>query len=297
LLNNNNQLKDNYNLNAKLIFLKALVKNILKNPGLYYFLQGSYRQLLLKKKKIFCSIKYAKWKGSGFTCNCCGESYSKFVPDYPSAENKNAIAVNHVIAGYGTNILCPACLSTARERLIMALFKNEFTLTGKYILHLSPEKILYEYLKINNTVITADIEPLLYKNIDAHIKQQDATRLSYSNDSFDVVIGNHIMEHIPEDTKAIAEIYRILKPGGRAILQVPYSTAIPDTIEAPDMQDPKKQAALFGQKDHVRIYQLQDYINRIQQAGFKVRVIGYDDLAAYYKNAIQEKESFLSILK
>jgi SAM-dependent methyltransferase len=179
----------------------------------------------------------------------------------------------------------------------MALLINEFKLTDKCILHLSPEKKLFEYLKINNKVVTADIEPLFYKSIDTNIKQEDATGLSYSNNSFDVVMGNHIMEHIPDDTKAIGEIYRILKPGGRAILQVPYSTTIAATIEAPDMHDPKKQAALFGQKDHVRIYRLQDYINRLQQVGFKVSVIEHNHLTAYHKNAIQDKESFLSILK
>ncbi len=277
--------------------MKTIIKNSLKNLGLYYFLQGMYRQLVFKKKKIICRLKYAKWKGSGFACNCCGVSYRKFVPDYPSAENKNAIAINQVVAGYGINILCPACLSTARERLIMALLINEFKFTDKYILHLSPEKKIFEYLKINNEVISADIEPLFYKSIDANINQEDATCLSYRSNSFDVVIGNHIMEHIPDDIKAIGEIYRILKPGGRAILQVPFSTTIASTIEAPDMHDPKRQAALFGQKDHVRIYRLQDYINRIEQVGFKVKVIGYDELKAYHKNAIQDQESFLSILK
>ncbi len=281
----------------KPLFLKAIIKNILKNLGLYYFLQGRYRQCLFWIKKMYCRIKYAKYRGSGFTCNCCGESYRKFVPDNPTDENKNAIALNQVIAGYGTNILCPACLSTARERLIMALLINEFKPTGNYILQLSPERNLFRFLKKNNNVVTADIEPLLYKSIDAQVQHEDATCLSFSNNSFDVVVGNHIMEHIPDDRKAISEIYRILKPGGRAILQVPYSTTIANTFESPDLADPQKQSALFGQKDHVRIYRLQDYINRIKQAGFKVSVIEYNDLAVYHKNAIQDKEVFISIVK
>jgi SAM-dependent methyltransferase len=277
--------------------LKENLKNILKFAGVYHFLQGNYRQLLFNAKKISCRYKYLKFKGSGFKCNCCGASYSKFIPDYPSAENANAINTNEVIAGYGQNILCPNCLSTARERLIIALLKNEFKIAGKKILHFSPEKNIYNFLKTNNEIITADIEPLFYKSIDGKIKNEDATRLSFNDNSFDVVIGNHILEHIPDDVKAMTEIYRVLKPGGRAVLQIPYSTKINDTIEQPEINDAKKQCAMFGQKDHVRIYQLQNYVVRLQSCGFKVMLIQYNDLAAFYINAIQHNEVFISILK
>jgi len=277
--------------------LKALLKNILQKLGCYHFLQGNYRQVLFTFKKLASRYKYAKFKGEGFTCNCCGAVYSRFIPDHPVAENNTAIKANHVIAGYGENILCPACLSTARERLIIAVLNNDIKLSGKKILHLSPEKNLYNFIKVNNEVITADIQPLWYKKIDSAIKAEDATQFSFNDHSFDVVIANHIMEHIPNDRKALAEIYRVLKPGGRAILQVPYSTTIAYTIEDPGINDPQQQSALFGQKDHVRIYQLNDYIHRLQAGGFTVAVTTYEELSAYYKNAIQHDEVFLSILK
>ncbi len=277
--------------------MKETVKNILKKLGLYYFLQCNYRNILSSIKRINYKIQYAKYRGAGFECNCCGATYNKFVPDYPSAENAHAINTNEVIAGYGENILCPACLSTARERLIIALLKSEIKISGKKILHFSPEKNIYNFIKQHNEVVTADIEPLFYKIIDDKIKNEDATRLSFAVNSFDVIIGNHILEHIPDDKKAIKEMYRVLKPGGRAILQVPYSTTILTTLETPEINNPEKQSALYGQKDHVRIYQLQDYISRLQKAGFKVEVIDYSNLNAYYKNAIQPNEVFLSILK
>ncbi len=277
--------------------MKAAAKNILKKLGLYYFLQGNYRNFLLNVKRLNCKIQYSKFKGKGFECNCCGETYSKFVADYPAAENAYAINVNEVIAGYGENILCPACLSTARERLIIALLKNQIKISGKKILHFSPEKNIYNFIKQHNEVITADIEPLFYKIIDSKIKNEDATSLSFADNSFDVIIGNHILEHIPNDAKAMQEMYRVLKPGGRAILQVPYSTKILNTLETPEINDPAQQSALYAQKDHVRIYQLHNYISRLQTAGFKVVVIDYKNLSAYYKNAIQPNEVFLSILK
>ena len=277
--------------------MKEYLKKLLKLVGVYHFLQGNYRQLLFTIKKISCRIKYAKYKGTGFECNCCGASYGKFVPDYPTEENANALKVNEVIAGYGENILCPACLSTARERLIIALLNNKFKISGKKVLHFSPEKNIYRFITTNNEVTTADIQPLFYKSIDSNIKAEDATRLSYADNSFDLVIGNHIMEHISADVKAMAEIYRVLRPGGRAILQIPYSNTIATTIEEPEINDAQKQSALFGQKDHVRIYQLQDYIKRLQSCGFTVSIIEYKDLAAFYKNAIQVNECFISILK
>ncbi len=277
--------------------MKEYLKKLLKLLRAYHFLQSNYRQLLFTIKKINCRIKYAEFKGTGFECNCCGVSYNKFVPDYPSAENANALKINAVIAGYGENILCPACLSTARERLIIALLSNQFKITGKKILHFSPEKNIYRFIKTNNEVITADIAPMFYKSIDSNIKNEDATRLSYADNSFDLVIGNHIMEHIPNDVKAMAEIYRVLKPGSRALLQVPYSITIAATIEEPEINDPQKQSALYGQKDHVRIYLLQDYINRLQSCGFIITLIEYKDLTPFYKNAIQANEAFISILK
>ena len=277
--------------------MKKSVKNILKKLGLYYFLQGNYRNILSHAKQINYKIQYAKYRGAGFECNCCGATYKKFVPDYPAAENVNAINTNKVIAGYGENVLCPACLSTARERLIIALLKNEINITGKKVLHFSPEKNIYNFIKQHNEVVTADIEPLFYKIIDDKIKNEDATRLSFADNSFDVIIGNHIMEHIPDDEKALQEMYRVLKSGGMAILQVPYSTTIYNTLETLQINDPQKQAAWYGQKDHVRIYALQDYVSRLRKAGFKVELIEYGKLNAYYKNAIQPHEVFLSILK
>ncbi len=104
--------------------MKETVKNILKKLGLYYFLQGNYRNILSNVKRVNYKIQYEKYKGAGFDCNCCGVAYSKFVPDYPAAENAHAVNANEVIAGYGENILCPACLSTARELVKLAKEAN-----------------------------------------------------------------------------------------------------------------------------------------------------------------------------
>src|SRR3981081_3743271 len=98
--------------------MKESLKLILKKLDIYYPLQSFYRESIYRIRRFYFRRKYAKFKGGRYTCNFCNASYSKFVPSYPSQANRAAIETNKVIAGYGKNIICPNCSSTARERLI-----------------------------------------------------------------------------------------------------------------------------------------------------------------------------------
>ncbi len=272
-------------------------KNILHSLGIYHPLQSHYRNVVFYLKRLFFRISFSSYKGHGFTCNVCQQQYFRFVDDWPSSENKNALSNSNVIAGYGKNIMCPNCLSNARERLVIAMLQHHINIENKKILHLSPEKNTYQYLITKSQVVTADLVPGFYKNIDKHIKQEDLTALSFADQSFDLVIANHVLEHISDDLKAMSEIYRVLKKGGIAILQVPYSETISATIEEPLIANTERQSELFGQKDHVRIYQLNDYISRLGQSGFIVSKISYKELSAFHQHAIQVDETFLDIKK
>ncbi|WP_431214680.1 class I SAM-dependent methyltransferase [Puia sp. P3] len=140
-------------------------------------------------------------------------------------------------------------------------------------------------------VTTVDLTPGFYRNIDSSVRYADATSLPFPDNSFDVLIANHVLEHIPEDAKAMKEMFRVLRNHGFAILQVPYSETLPTTIEEPFIDDPVRQAALYGQKDHVRIYSKTDYIHRLRQAGFHVDPLSPETLAPFRIYAIQENES------
>lgn len=277
--------------------MKQLLLNILKSIGLYHFLQGNYRRLLFKLHRARLRSQYRRFNGKGFTCNCCGQQYERFAPHYPNAIDSPALTQHQVIAGYGEQVYCPACMSTARERLLIALFSTRITITGKKILHLSPEANIFRFLKKEASVTTADLMPGFYRQIDPHIQFANATHLPFDNNSFDLVIGNHIMEHIPDDRLAMREIYRVLQPGGIAVLQAPFSETIPHTLEDPSIDDPGKQSQLFGQKDHVRIYALSDYLQRLQEAGFTVNYLSYESLTEFYQYAIQPREGFIQITK
>ena len=270
--------------------MKEVLKRILKSLKIYHPLQLFYRNSINAAKRMSYRIKYSKYKGTGFICNFCNSRYEKFVPEYPSPAEAKAINTNEVIAGFGENVYCPYCMSKNRERLLRAVMENLLDIKNAAILHLSPEEHLYNYLKDKAKVTTADITPGFYKNIDRSILQADATKLPFSDETFDVVIANHILEHIPEDIRALKEFNRVLKKGGFAILQVPYSEKLKTTIEDPLINNPKLQERLYGQKDHVRIYALENYLERLRIANFHNNVLTGDLLKQFAVYAIQDKE-------
>ena len=102
----------------------------------------------------------------------------------------------------------------------------------------------------------------------------DVTNIGFADNTFDVIICNHVLEHIINDQKAIAEFYRVLKPNGWAILQVPISMSLKKTYEDYSVNLPKQREKIFGQRDHVRIY-AKDYINRLEDSGFDVSIYNF----------------------
>ena len=278
--------------------MKLLIKRVLKKIGVYYFLQGEYANAQFVAERNKNRKLFKKFAGQGFMCNNCGHSYSRFVPAPPLDENKESIRKKNIIIGYGENIYCPYCMCGARERLVLAMLQHEIDVKGKKILHLSPEKSIYQYIAPLAYVITGDIEPGFYKRTAPDIITLDATDFTFENNSFDIVIGNHMLEHIPDDAKAMKEFYRIVKPGGIAILQVPYSDTIPATLEEPFINDRKRQSELFGQNDHVRLYQLADYMERLRRTGFNVKYISPEELRLKFPSFIfQPGEGFILIEK
>lgn len=277
--------------------MKPYLMRLLKRIGMYHPLQSFYRTCIFYVRLFFLRIRYKKYAGSGFICNVCGHSYTKFADSLPEPENAPVLEKHNVIAGYGKNIICPFCMSHARERLVLLVLKERMDVTNQRVLHLSPEKNIYQYLSQQSRVTAADLLPGFYKNIAPDIELQDATQLTYADATFDVVIANHVLEHIPEDEQAMHEIFRALKPGGRAILQVPYSDQLTEIQEQKDIHHPEMQSRLFGQKDHVRVYSRTGYIQRLENAGFEVKWLPYTQFQDWYVYAIQEQEGFFEIRK
>jgi len=133
-------------------------------------------------------------------------------------------------------------------------------------LHIAPELcFIHRFEKLGNLkYVTADIEsPLAKVKMDIH-------KIPFETNNFDAAMCNHVLEHVEDDIKAMKEIFRVLKPGGWAILQVPFmGKDLDETFEDPSVITPSDREKTFGQKDHVRIYG-KDYPERLRKAGFEV---------------------------
>jgi SAM-dependent methyltransferase len=207
----------------------------------------------------------------GNQCYCiyCQRSFSRFLP----AGVKSPVFLKHQVVGggYKKNILCPQCGSVGRQRL-MALFfalRTEIMHKNTTILHISSDKNLVEFLK-QYTSVTQEIgEYQMHKlgmSDRTHIDVQD---MRFDDHIFDIVVCCHVLEHVQDDDRALSEIYRVLKPGGFAILQVPIALDLSKTIEDKSHVTNAERIAAYGQFDHVRLYGM-DYFDMLENTGFRV---------------------------
>jgi ubiquinone/menaquinone biosynthesis C-methylase UbiE len=173
------------------------------------------------------------------------------------------------------NALCPGCLALERHRIMWLYLKNKtnfFTKQNK-VLHIAPEQcFLKRFRKLKNLEYhTADlVSPI------ADFKC-DVQNMPFKDSTYDIVICNHVLEHVDDDITAMKEILRVLKPGGFAIMQVPADFNRKKTFSDNNIKDKKQRTEIFGQYDHLRVYG-RDYPEIIQKAGFIIDEPNYTDL-------------------
>jgi len=192
-------------------------------------------------------------KGTRYTDPIDGSGFRKFLP-YGYEQQRE-------------NVLSPSTLSLERHRLLWLYLKNETDFFNRKlkVLHFAPEQAYYKrFRKLNNLeYTTTDLNSPL-----ADVKA-DICDLPFADESFDFILCNHVLEHIPDDRKAMQELYRILRPGGTAILQIPQELDRAETFQDDSITDPKERAKIFGQYDHVRVYG-RDYFDKLREVGFNV---------------------------
>ena len=202
--------------------------------------------------------------GRGRECPLCGSRRRKFMP-----------------YGYVTSredALCPRCLALERHRMIWLWITRHTDLLERRprLLHIAPEVSLMRHLKPlygnSGNYITADLESPL---ADLHF---DVQQIPLSDGSVEVVICNHLLEHVEDDRVALRELHRILCHGGWGILLVPEDRRRATTFEDDSVTDREERTRLFGQYDHRRVYG-RDYDDRLRSAGFRVERIPCSDIA------------------
>ncbi|SFB91785.1 Methyltransferase domain-containing protein [Flagellimonas taeanensis] len=223
-----------------------------------YLLNLIPRPLLIRLSYWVRPLIALSLKGKNFTDPIDGQSFRSFLPY--GYENPRE------------NVLSPSTLSLERHRLLWLYFKNEtdfFTKTHQ-VLHFAPEQAFYKrFRRLKNIeYTTTDLNSPL-----ADVKA-DICNLPFADHSFDVILCNHVLEHIPNDTKAMQELFRVMKPGGWGIFQIPQDLKRERTFEDDTITDKKERAKIFGQYDHVRIYG-RDYFDKLRSVGFTVEEVDY----------------------
>jgi SAM-dependent methyltransferase len=169
---------------------------------------------------------------------------------------------------------CVHCGALERHRFLWSFIQAHTDLfdgRSKRMLHVAPEPCFVEHFRqrLGPGYLTADLSD------KQAMVQMDITAIQMADDTFDVIYCSHVLEHVPDDRRAMREFYRVLKPGGWAILLVPITAQ--KTFEDPTVVDPAERLRLFGQEDHVRRYG-PDYVDRLTAAGFEVSEIRVSDL-------------------
>jgi SAM-dependent methyltransferase len=216
------------------------------------------RPILIRLSYIVRPIFAFFLKGNTFTDPIDGKSFKSFL-SYGYEKQRH-------------NVLSPSTLSLERHRLLWLYLQNEtdFFSAEKKVLHFAPEQCFLKRFKNleNLDYTTTDLESPI-----ADVKA-DICNLPFEDNSYDIILCNHVLEHIPDDTKAMQELYRVLKPGGYGVFQIPQDLSRANTFEDDSITDKKERAKIFGQYDHVRVYG-RDYFDKLRGIGFKVEEVNY----------------------
>lgn len=168
---------------------------------------------------------------------------------------------------------CPRCGAWERHRLLWLWLERctDLLRAEHRVLHVSPEPAIARRLRDEAGLdyLSIDLEP------GAAMEAMDLTAIRRPDDSFDVVLCSHVLEHVPDDRGAMRELRRVLRSGGWGVIQVPMLA--PSTHEDATLTDPSQRALAFSQPDHVRVYG-PDFLDRLRDSGFGVEALVVRDI-------------------
>lgn len=220
--------------------------------------------------------------GDKYECPLCNTKLARFLPlpIYYFREMYENQFVHSIFQTETLNIenyLCPVCNCSDRDRLYylyIVSFLQKIDKSQRYrLLEIAPASQLRKVLQ-QNEQIEYRCADLFMENVDDKV---DITDMNiYPDESFDIFVCSHVLEHINDDVKAMRELHRILKPNGWGIAMVPISLGLQNNYENPNITSESERWKYFGQNDHVRMYSKQGFINRLSKVGFQVEQLGVD---------------------
>jgi SAM-dependent methyltransferase len=211
------------------------------------------RAFLLRHESALRAILYLPFRGNSFECNICDSRLSRF------QKSKS-------------DLMCPRCGSLMRARRLFSIVDDGFIKPGISVLDFSPSRCLYRRLKSDGSIhyLASDLAGEFVADV-----QFDLTHMTTEDDTFDLILCFHVLEHIENDRQAIAELFRVVKPGGACIIQTPFKEG--EIFEDKAIISPEARRVQFGQEDHVRVYSVNGLADRLANSGFSVDVREFDE--------------------
>ena len=220
------------------------------------------RKLVPEKQRLqlwyaFFRLRGYYYRGRAVECPCCEGHFRRFLA-YGATKRPDAV--------------CPSCHSLERHRMLWLYLQRETKVfTDRLrLLHFAPEPIIQKRLR--------DLPQLDYTSADLYsplaMEKVDIMALPYPDSSFDVMLCSHVLAHVEDDKKAMAEMLRVLRPGGYALIQSQLFPTLSTTLEVPEATTPEQRLQAYGQEDRCRNYGA-DYKDRLQEAGFEAQQIDY----------------------
>lgn len=193
--------------------------------------------------------------GAHHQCCLCGRRVRRFLPYRHGGPGLPAVLKEQDVIGSDTdNFECPACGCHDRERHLLLYLRASGllpTLRGARVLHFAPEAHLRHTIAAAQPAeyVLADLYPR-----EPGVQRLDMTAIDHPDQCFDLVIANHVLEHVADDGRALREILRVLRPGGHAILQTPYANRLAAKFEDATITTEAARLQAYGQEDHCRLY-------------------------------------------